>query len=57
MAAEIREHYPDADVRLVESSGGAFEVTVEGDLVYSKLALGRHAEDAEVLGLINARIG
>lgn len=57
MAAEIREAYPGADVRLVESSGGAFEVTVDGELVFSKLELGRHAEPGEVPGLIGERAG
>jgi selenoprotein W-related protein len=32
------------DVRLIPSSGGAFEVTVDDELVYSKKATGRHAE-------------
>lgn len=37
---------------MVESSGGAFEVTVDGDLIFSKRALRRHAEPGEVLRLI-----
>ncbi len=32
------------DVRLIPGSGGVFEVMVDGDLVYSKKATGRHAE-------------
>jgi selT/selW/selH-like putative selenoprotein len=36
----------------VKSSGGAFEVAVDGTLVFSKLALGRHAKPGEVAGLI-----
>jgi selenoprotein W-related protein len=39
-------------VRLVESSGGLFEVTVDGKLVFSKKATGRHAEPGEVLKAI-----
>lgn len=57
MAAEIRDAYPDATVQLIESSGGAFEVTVNGQLVFSKLELGRHAKDGEVLHLIAERQG
>ena len=49
MAAEIREAYPDAKVKLVKASGGLFEVSVEGELVFSKQALDRHAEPGEVL--------
>jgi selT/selW/selH-like putative selenoprotein len=36
----------------VESSGGVFEVTVDGRLVFSKKALGRHAGPGEILRLI-----
>jgi selenoprotein W-related protein len=39
-------------VKLIQSSGGAFEVEVEGRLVYSKKALGRHAQPGEVVKLI-----
>ena len=55
MAAEIRDAYPEADVQLIEASGGLFEVTVDGDLIFSKQGLGRHAEPGEVLGLIRER--
>ena len=37
---------------MVPSSGGVFEVAVDGKLVFSKKALGRHAEPGEVLELI-----
>jgi selenoprotein W-related protein len=37
---------------LIPSGGGAFEVIINGDLVYSKKDNGRHAEPGEVLGLI-----
>lgn len=32
------------------SGGGVFEVTADGDLIFSKKALGRFPEDNEVLG-------
>jgi selenoprotein W-related protein len=48
----VEEVYPDAEVKLIEASGGLFEVTVDGNLVFSKQALGRHAEDGEVLRLM-----
>jgi hypothetical protein len=32
-----------------------FEVAVDGDLVFSKRELGRHAKPGEVLGLISQR--
>jgi selenoprotein W-related protein len=45
-----------ANWTLIPSSGGAFEVIVNGDLVYSKKDNGRHAEPGEVLGLIQKAI-
>jgi selT/selW/selH-like putative selenoprotein len=36
----------------VESSGGAFEVTVDREPVFSKLRLGRHAREGEVVRLV-----
>jgi selenoprotein W-related protein len=55
LAAEIRGRYSDATVKLVESSGGVFEVSVDGELVFSKKALGRHAVPGEVVRLIGQR--
>jgi len=37
---------------LVPSDGGRFEISVNGDLVYSKLQTNRHAEPGEVAGLL-----
>jgi selenoprotein W-related protein len=45
----LKQAYPDADIRLVQSSGGLFEVTVDGQLVFSKKSTGRHAKPGEVL--------
>jgi len=50
--AELKQHFPDTDVRLIQSSGGVFEVTVDGDLIFSKKALRRHAEPGEIVALI-----
>jgi selenoprotein W-related protein len=37
------------DVRLVMGSKGVFDVNVDGELLFSKHAEGRHAEPGEVL--------
>jgi selT/selW/selH-like putative selenoprotein len=37
-----------AEVELVKSSGGVFEVTVNGRLAFSKKKLGRFPTDAEI---------
>ncbi|PYP22010.1 MAG: hypothetical protein DMD53_03605 [Gemmatimonadetes bacterium] len=52
MAAEIRTVYPHADVKLIQSSGGVFEVEVDGRKIFSKKQHGRHAQPGEVLRLM-----
>jgi selenoprotein W-related protein len=37
-----------ADIELVKSSGGVFEITLDGELVYSKKANGRFPKWKEV---------
>ena len=38
----------DADIELVRSSGGVFEISVDGALKFSKKALGRFPTDGEI---------
>ena len=45
-----------ADVALVKSGGGVFEITVDDRLVFSKKALGRFPEPGELRGLAAGRI-
>ena len=44
-----------AELRLVTGSKGVFDVVVDGDALYSKHALGRHAKPGEVLDLFRTR--
>ena len=44
-------------MKLIESSGGVFEVTMDGQLLFSKQALKRHAEPGEVLRLVRQALG
>jgi len=44
-------------ITLVPSDGGRFEVTVNGQLIFSKLELHRHAEPGELLGLVKNLVG
>ena len=44
-------------ITLVPSDGGKFEVTANGQLLYSKLGTHRHAEPGEVLGLVKKLVG
>jgi selT/selW/selH-like putative selenoprotein len=57
LATELRQTFPNADVRLIQSSGGVFEVAVDGHLVFSKKATRRHAEPGEVLKAIERLSG
>ena len=41
---------------LIKGSGGVFEVTFEGELLFSKKKLGRFPEPGEVAGLVEARL-
>jgi selenoprotein W-related protein len=43
-----------AELVIVPSTGGVFEVEVDGRLVFSKKATGRHAEHEEVLRSIRS---
>jgi selenoprotein W-related protein len=45
------------EIKIVPSDGGKFEVTVNGQLLYSKLQTHRHAEPGEVLGLVRKLVG
>lgn len=43
------------ELTLIPSSGGRFEVIATGELVYSKLETGRHAEYEDVAAPIRAK--
>lgn len=42
---------------MVPASGGRFEVSLDGELLYSKASTGRHANPGEVAALFRARLG
>jgi selenoprotein W-related protein len=42
-------------LRLIPASGGKFELTVDGELLFSKKTLGRHAEPGELYALVKAK--
>ncbi len=44
-------------IGMIPSRGGVFEVTVDGDLIYSKKATGVHAGYEDVAGPIRKRLG
>jgi selT/selW/selH-like putative selenoprotein len=52
LAAEIRERYPEAEIEMIPSRGGRFEVTLDGKPIFEKSKLGRHAKPGEILNTI-----
>jgi predicted Rdx family selenoprotein len=44
--------YPDADLQLIPSSGGRFEVARDGRMIFEKSRLERHARPGEILTLL-----
>ncbi|RMD92245.1 MAG: SelT/SelW/SelH family protein [Calditrichaeota bacterium] len=54
MKAAIEKAYPDIQVELIESSGGVFEVTKDGQLIFSKKKTGRFPEEDEILPVLGA---
>ena len=56
MALELLSHYRKdiSELKLVPSGGGAFEVSVNGKLVYSKLKEGRFPEPKELKDAIDS---
>ncbi len=57
-AADLLHDYQHVidDLTLVTGSKGIFDVEVDGQLLYSKKATGRHAEEGEVLRLFREQI-
>ena len=53
MVELVREFEPEIEtIALVPSDGGRFEVSVNDQLLYSKLKTSRHAEAGEVARLV-----
>ena len=49
MAAEISREFPASKVTLEPSSGGRFEVLLNGVPIFEKSKLGRHAAKGEIV--------
>ncbi len=53
----MREYdYDIESFKLITGSGGRFEVTIDGELVFSKLETGRFPDPAEIKETIKARL-
>lgn len=58
LAEELMKNYEHVieALTIVPSDEGRFEVSVNGELVFSKLQSKRHAEPGEILGLISKMV-
>jgi len=53
--AELKQHFPDAEITMIRSGGGVFEVQADGEPAFSKKQLRRHAEPGEIVALLRKR--
>jgi len=53
LAAELKEKY-NVEPQLISSSGGVFEIQLDGKLIFSKKQLGRFPEDNEIQEMIDS---
>jgi selenoprotein W-related protein len=44
------------DLKLIPTGGGAFELSLDGDLIYSKLKTGEFPDEQWVLKTVGARL-
>jgi selT/selW/selH-like putative selenoprotein len=57
--AELKANYPDANIELIEGSGGIFDVECNGKLIYSKQNIEgqRFPNAGEIAKLIKQEMG
>ena len=55
LEAELRKDFTQADVSLISSGGGVFEICLDDDLIFSKKSLNRFPDDGEIRQLIMDR--
>lgn len=58
MEGALRKEFGDiiSDIKLIPSDGGAYEIRVDGELIYSKLETGQHADPPQILNLFKEHI-
>jgi selenoprotein W-related protein len=59
LTAEILKEFEDrtALLELIPSSGGAFEVDIDGTRIFSKLDEGRFPSNVEIKKMVRDRVG
>ena len=58
MTSKLLETYKQAikELKLVPSGGGCFELTVNGELLYSKLKTGEFPDDKAMVAAVGKRV-
>jgi|TARA_B100001094_G_scaffold293767_1_gene313889 selenoprotein W-related protein len=51
----LTKDFPEADVSLISSGGGVFEISLDDDLIFSKKSLNRFPKDGEIKNIIMDR--
>jgi selT/selW/selH-like putative selenoprotein len=59
MATELINRYAEQidSINLHGGVGGAFEVSIDGEQVYSKLAIKRYPDLSEIVGAVEKKLG
>jgi len=57
LAAELKERFPDAEIEMIPSGHGRFEVMLDGVPIFEKSRLKRHAARDEIVRLLEKRVG
>lgn len=53
----LGQPHPIEELSLIPSGGGRYEVVIDGELVYSKQATGKHTTNEAMVELIRQRLG
>ncbi len=56
LEVELKNNFPQADISLISSGGGVFEISLNGNLIFSKKALNRFPDVGEIKKLIMDRL-
>ena len=56
LEAELRNNFPEADILLISSGGGVFEICLNDNLIFSKKSLNRFPDVGEIKKLIIDRL-
>jgi selenoprotein W-related protein len=52
----VGKPHPITELVLIPSGGGRFEVTIDGELVYSKAATNQHTTNPYIIEQVRARL-